>query len=546
MKTKILTTIGCFGLSLTLMSAQDNQPTDSKVTAAQQSLGRDTNRDSEALTDAQKGQVSAILGKYNSDSLNPESAMAIQNAFKKAGIKGGKALNEAVQSAGFQPDKLRDLAPPPSQGEGEHNPNQKDNGIDDKQGIGKAQPTAEQNNGQQSQYTIYQAISERAQLSTIAFSGLAFLTGDFGAATFMPPGKVCDFFGFQYMRDIDAAGKGHNPMFLTRIAGDVLSILNANQRQLLSDLAAEQAGQFEKLAFERMPLIKAFQRAKDGEIPDGSSGLNLASVKAYAGKFYTFDAELSFRRAEVFGKVVNSLSSEQKATFARMKFGDFNTWPDLDEREALKRQNPTSSRFFTVAYMTFASEFFSWYAGSTTADTYFCPERHGTYFGSFYMKDMPAMNKRNYNISTAVTGDSGETFIEILTPSQRVHITTIPERQKALLAQVVKVREAISVELRKFLGGGTANRATILALGKYYGELDGEMSYIYASAYSQVGRTLTAEQKAQFVKLRNLDGYVSAPAYLYSNPLRELPSGINSDFLFFPTTKATLNNTNKT
>ena len=72
----------------------------------------------------------------------------------------------------------------------------------------------------------------------------------------MPPGKVCDFFGFQYMRDIDAAGKGHNPMFLTRVAGDVLNILNDQQRQMFADLAAEQAPQFEQLALKRMPLIE--------------------------------------------------------------------------------------------------------------------------------------------------------------------------------------------------------------------------------------------------------------------------------------------------
>ena len=134
--------------------------------------------------------------------------------------------------------------------------------------------------GQQGQYTITQAISDRAQLSTIAFSGLAFLTGDFGAATFMPPGKVCDFFGFQYMRDIDAAGKGHNPMFLTRVAGDVLNILNDQQRQMFADLAAEQAPQFEQFALKRMVLIEAFQREKDGTIPKGSSGLNREAVLA--------------------------------------------------------------------------------------------------------------------------------------------------------------------------------------------------------------------------------------------------------------------------
>src|SRR5512138_110658 len=71
-------------------------------------------------------------------------------------------------------------------------------------------------------HSLAQAVSDEAQLHTIAFSGLAFITGDFGASTFIPPGKVCDFFGFQYMRDIDAARKGHNPMFLNRVAANVL------------------------------------------------------------------------------------------------------------------------------------------------------------------------------------------------------------------------------------------------------------------------------------------------------------------------------------
>ena len=67
------------------------------------------------------------------------------------------------------------------------------------------------------QYSLEQAVSDQAQLHTIAFDGLAFLTGDFGGDTFLPPGKVSDYFGFQYMRDIDAREGGHNTSFLTRI-----------------------------------------------------------------------------------------------------------------------------------------------------------------------------------------------------------------------------------------------------------------------------------------------------------------------------------------
>ena len=104
-----------------------------------------------------------------------------------------------------------------------------------------------------------------------------------------------------------------------------------------------------------------------------------------------------------------------------------------DERDALKRPNPGASKFFTVAYMTYASEFFSWYAGSVEADVYFCPERHGTYFGGFYMKDMPAMGRRDFDISTTVTGDSGQAFLETLPPEQRGWVTSTIERQRGAL-----------------------------------------------------------------------------------------------------------------
>ena len=380
-------------------------------------------------------------------------------------------------------------------------------------------------------YSIEQAISDNAQLHTIAFNGLAFITGDFGASTFIPPGKVCDVFGFQYMRDIDAAQKGHNPMFLDRVAGNVLKTLTDEQRAMLTDLAKEQAPQFDDLARRRWPLIKAFCRELTGEIPAGSKGLSKESVVKYVGDLFAFDAELSYRRAEVFGKIVESFTPEQKAYLGKMKFGDFNSWPDVDMQ--LYKLPRGTEKMLNVAYMSYASELFSWYAGSVEADTYFCPERHGTYFGGFYMKDMPAMGQKDFNISTSVTGDSGAEFLRLLTPEQRKNVTAIPDLQRKAITATVDVRKAISTELRKFLKGEQAEKKKILHLGRKYGELDGEMSYLYASAFAKVNKTLTDDQRKSLVKLRNLDGYTSAPAYIYSDPVRgEVKLG-DTDFLFF-------------
>ncbi|MEN9840784.1 MAG: hypothetical protein RL376_584 [Verrucomicrobiota bacterium] len=383
-------------------------------------------------------------------------------------------------------------------------------------------------------YTLAQAMSDNAQLHTIAFNGLAFLTGDFGASTFIPPGKVCDFFGFQYMRDIDAAAKGHNPVFLNRVAGNVLQTLTAEQTGWFTALAAEQVPQLESLAAMRLPLIQAFHLNAEGKLPAGSTGLNRAAVIEHVGKIFALDAELSLRRAEVMGKVAASLTAEQKAYFAKMKFGDFTTWPEVDADSLKDRPGRGQPKLFGVACMTYASEFFSWYAGSEKADVYFCPERHGTYFGGFYMKDMPAMGKKNYDISTSVTGDSGEAFLEsVLTPAQRREVTATVEKQRAALKEVVAVRTAISRELRKALTGGQPDRAKVLALGRRYGELDGEMSWYYATSFAAVNKTLTADQRAALVKLRNLDGYVSAPYYLYSDAVKTPKPVTGSDALFF-------------
>lgn len=544
--------IGLIGLGLaTAMPLAAQQMGESGMEERRPPSGEEHSMKTEALTTTQMAQVKAILSKYDANALTADQAKAIHEAFRETGVRGGPAMNETIRAAGFDPDQLRDLAPPPGRMEGENDTRRSqedarepgdqpspdaDAGLTNKGGQpGKGDKTGKGGRGGkggQGKYNLEQAISDRAQLNTIAFSGLAFLTGDFGAATFMPPGKVCDYFGFQYMRDIDAAEKGHNPMFLSRVAANVMHILNEDQRKLFEDLATEQSAQFEQLALKRMPLIKAFHRERDGDIPKGSTGLSREAVIRYVGDFFAFDAELSYRRTEVFGKVVSSLTPDQKAYLGKMKFGDFNTWPELDERSVLKRPSAGASKFYNVAYMTYASEFFSWYAGSVMADTYFCPERHGTYFGGFYMKDMPAMGKRNYDISTSVTGDSGENFLMLLNANQRENITSIIARQRQMLSEMVKVREAISTELRKFLSGGKADKQKVLALGRHYGELDGEVSWMYASAFAKVNRTLTKDQRTAMIKLRNLDGYQSAPAYLYSSPMQKLPEIPNTDFLF--------------
>lgn len=381
-------------------------------------------------------------------------------------------------------------------------------------GSGDVRPNRPPREGKQ-RYSIEQAISDKAQLHTIAFDGLAFLTGDFGYDTFLPPGKVSDYFGFQYMRDIDAREGGHNTSFLTQIAYNMLTILNEAQRGQLIALAKAQESDIKRFAEMRLPLIAAFRRNLLGDLPKGSTALDRRSVVQHSADLYTLDGDLAFQRAKVMGSILGSLSESQKASLAKLKFGDSRTWPELPE----PLDKRSMSHEVNVAVMTYASEMFSWYAGSLDADTYFCPERHGMYFGGFGMKTAPAMGNQNYSISTSLTGDSGEAFLASLIETQRKAITDLLDLQRKDLMEIVSTRRAIAVELRRFLNGQSADHDKVISLSKRYGELDGEMSFLYAQAFAKVGQSLTPQQRSILNGLRKFDPSEPKGPFLYSTPI---------------------------
>jgi hypothetical protein len=184
--------------------------------------------------------------------------------------------------------------------------------------------------------------------------------------------------------------------------------------------------------------------------------------------------------------------------------------------------------------MTYAADMFSWYAGSVDADVYFCPERHGTYFGSFYLKDIKAMSDPTYAIPTKLTGDLGEKMLTMLTPEQAQLITSLVDIEHPSLQGIVTTRTQLSTELRKFKDGSAADQATVMSLMGQYGAYDGEIIYNMAVNFAKVYQSLTADQKAQLLAIRTEllgDQMYPAGAYLYSQAV-SMPTISNTDFLF--------------
>jgi hypothetical protein len=114
----------------------------------------------------------------------------------RAGLRNGPGLQEAIKEAGLVPEKIGQLDPPPDRGArpgGQPGGDQRSGDRREGERTGGLDRPGERPRQGGGGYSIEQAVSDRAQLNTIAFDGLAFLTGGFACNTFLPPGKVADF-----------------------------------------------------------------------------------------------------------------------------------------------------------------------------------------------------------------------------------------------------------------------------------------------------------------------------------------------------------------
>ncbi len=84
--------------------------------------------------------------------------------------------------------------------------------------------------------------------------------------------------------------------------------------------------------------------------------------------------------------------------------------------------------------------------------------------------------------------------------------------------EMVDIRQRIAAELRKIFKGNTADRAKVVELSQRFGELDGEITYLYAKAFTRLRHSLSSSQKEDAVRLRNISQYPCRGAFIYAEP----------------------------
>ncbi len=192
----LITSIGCSNGVEATSGATDDKATDPPAQQQEQEQSREN--DPETLTDEEIAKVGLILENYDPNNITVEDALAINEAIRDAGIHGGRAVGAAMREFGFDNEVIKELAPPPDRGGKENGGEAKPQGENKPENGGQPQtgeqPPRDENTqqgeqqpkqGGQGNYSMEQAMSDNAQLTTIAYSGLAFITGSEGADTFM-------------------------------------------------------------------------------------------------------------------------------------------------------------------------------------------------------------------------------------------------------------------------------------------------------------------------------------------------------------------------
>jgi len=412
-------------------------------------------------------------------------------------------------------------------------------------------------------HTLDDAHALNAQSATLAFACFGMMKGNLQAQTFFPPGKVADYWGFQYMRDndgeSDATGYGHNTDFLGRVACNILYILNDSQITMLKSLASSQVDNINLYGWKRYQFMKAFRMLMDNY---SSYTLDEAAVKAASVELYQLDGLISYQRAVVYADIFRSLTAEQKAYISENMVGKgFVDWPDIDMSQVSSKMQGLS-QVENVAVMTYASDLYSWYAGSEAADVYYCPERHGTYFGSFYIKDAPAVGNAGYSIDTSMTGNvggyltsdnshtymsaAGQTLLNTMASTQLGNLYTNSNNN------IEYARTMISQALRSLISSEAPSAATLASVqatvdtySQMYGELDGENNYLYATTFAKIYNNdgaayLTNTQKTnlsnlwtEILTVDGIDYSTCSSYYLYSAMLDLSSVGNSTNFTYY-------------
>lgn len=115
MRAICLTGLMAWAFASPVANAQSTAPTAARPASDHPPLDRNPAQ----LTAEQVAKVKTVLAAYKPATLKADDAKAIKRALRDAGLRHNAALDQAINDAGFSPQKLEELDPRPARPPGE-------------------------------------------------------------------------------------------------------------------------------------------------------------------------------------------------------------------------------------------------------------------------------------------------------------------------------------------------------------------------------------------------------------------------------------------
>jgi len=144
-----------------------------------------------------------------------------------------------------------------------------------------------------------------------------------------------DYTGFQYLRDNDPDSMGHNTSFLTRIANNVLFVLN-DSRCEAEGAGLRPARPDRPLRIQALPADEVFPARSRRRHSGRLLRLNLNAVRKASRELYVLDARSASTVRPLFD-ILRSMDSTQKAYLDAMKGKGWKSWPDITDEQVRPR-----------------------------------------------------------------------------------------------------------------------------------------------------------------------------------------------------------------
>ena len=159
----------------------------------------------------------------------------------------------------------------------------------------------------------HSTLESRPEQNTFGYAGLAWLTDNLCSDSFLPPGKIGEFMGFQFIRDSEPNGLGHNSQFSDYISQYIFTKLTDGQLALLASLANDPShlNTTKFVLTSRADMSNSLRKLLLSS--DKLSYLNLDAVAKVYGEIQQSNGLIILERAKKIGSIIRDMSQTLKA-----------------------------------------------------------------------------------------------------------------------------------------------------------------------------------------------------------------------------------------